>query len=111
MSEEIFSRILNNSATDAEKEDFYKSLEEDTVQRGIYCQYKNLYAVSGIRQDRFKDLQHDSFERFWEKTNPEKKFTIGKIWYRYAAVLVISLTIGYLASYYFIVMITRYLPG
>jgi ferric-dicitrate binding protein FerR (iron transport regulator) len=101
MSEEIFSRILNNSATEAEKEDFYKSLEEDPGQRDLYCQYKNLYTVAGIREDRFKDLQHDSFERFWEKANPSKKFTIGKTWYRYAAVLVLSLTIGYLIRYYF----------
>lgn len=101
ISEEIFSRILNNSATEAEKKDFYQSLEEDPGQRDVYCQYKNLYTVSGIREDRFKDLQRDSFERFWEKANPQKKYSIGKNWYRYAAVLVLSLTLGYLVSYHF----------
>jgi ferric-dicitrate binding protein FerR (iron transport regulator) len=100
ISEEIFSRILDNSATEAEKEGFYHSLEKDPGQRGLYCQYKNLYTVSGIREDKFKNLQRDSFERFWEKANPPKKYTIGKTWYRYAAVLVLSLTLGYLIRYY-----------
>ena len=101
MSEEIFNRILNNSATDAERGDFFKSLEKDPQQQDIYCQYKNLYAISGIREDRYKDIQHESFEKFWVAANPTKKYTIGKIWYRYAAILILSLTVGYLLRYYF----------
>jgi len=46
MSEEIFIRILNDLATEAEKSSFYRELEENSTLRELFFQYKNLYTVS-----------------------------------------------------------------
>ena len=46
MSEEIFIKILNNSASEAEKNNFYKSLQDDESLRQTFCQYKNIYTIS-----------------------------------------------------------------
>ena len=99
MSEEIFIKILNNSATEAEKSTFYKSLEGDSAQREIFYQYKNLYAVSNCISNKSIRLQRDSFERFWSLVKPVKSFRIVKMWYRYAAIFVIALSLGFAMQY------------
>ena len=99
MSDEIFIKILNNSATEAEKGSFYISLEEDTALCDRYYQYKNVYAVSNIDNPKNSEMQKESFERFWNRINPVEEFRLFKLWYRYAAVFVIALTLGSLFGY------------
>jgi len=86
MSEEIFSKVLNNSATEAEKSNFYKLLEEDNALREIFYQYKNLNTISILSVNKDIQLQHDSFERFWNRVKPIKGSRMVHLRYRYAAV-------------------------
>lgn len=99
MSEEILSKILNNSATEAEKSSFYKSLETDSDQREFYYQYKNLYAVSECIVNKRIHIQEKSFERFWSRVNPGKPYKMFEFWYRYAAVFIIALSLGFMVQY------------
>ena len=96
MLEEIFIKILDNSATEAEKISFYQWIEEDSAQREIFYTYKNLYAVSNCVATKHVELQKDSFEYFWNKVNPVKEFGIYKFWIRYAAVFVVALVMGFM---------------
>ena len=100
MSEEIFIKILDNTATEVEKSSFYQSLEEDGEKRELYYQYKNLYVISDSRIDKYEDIQKESFEHFWSRINPMKTFNIHQLWYRYAAVFVIALSLGLLIQYF-----------
>jgi len=99
MSEEIFSKILNNSATELEKSDFYKSLGEDNALREIFYQYKNLNTISNYNSNKNIQLQEDSFQRFWNRIKPAKAYRMADLWYRYAAVFIIALSLGYLMRY------------
>ncbi len=99
MSEEIFSKILNNSATESEKGDFFKSLEEDNALREVFYQYKNIYTVSNLNSNKNTQLQQDSFERFWNRVKPVKAQRMIGHYYRYAAVFILALSIGYLLRY------------
>ena len=60
MSDEIFIKILNNSASEVEKIDFYQSLEKDSALRESYSLYKNLFVVSTIGDFRYSDLHKTS---------------------------------------------------
>ncbi len=94
MPEEIFIKILNNSATETEKETFYKSLEENSELRELYYQYKNLYVASNCKDTNYIELQEESFKRFWNRVMPVKKYRLVEFWYYYAAVFVIALFMG-----------------
>ena len=99
MSEEIFIKIINGSATEAEKSSFYQLLEDDAVLREGYYQFKNLYAISHIDNPKLSNVQHDSFERFWKRVNPVKAFGIVRFWLRYAAIFIVALALGFLIQY------------
>jgi len=99
MSEETFRKILNNSATEEEKGDFYKLLEEDNALREIFYQYKNLNTISILNSDNDIQIQQDSFERFWNRVKPIKAKRMVHLWYRYAAVFVLALSLGFLLQY------------
>ena len=99
MTEEIFIKILNDTATTAEKSSFYQAMEADSAQREIFLSYKNLYTLSTIYNSKQIDLQKDSFDKFWCKSNPAKGFGIFEFWYRYAAVFVVALILGFLMQY------------
>ena len=99
MSDEIFIKILTDSASEAERSSFYLSLEEDSSLSDKYYQFKNIYAVSGIDNPKNSNQQKESFERFWNRINPVEEFRIFKLWHRYAAVFVIALTLGSLFGY------------
>jgi ferric-dicitrate binding protein FerR (iron transport regulator) len=99
MTEEIFIKILKGTATGAEKKDFYQAMEEDSAQREIFLSCKNLYAVSNIDQAKHSDIQKDSFNKFWEKANPSKGLRLFEFWYRYAAVFVVALLMGFMIQY------------
>ena len=99
MLEEIFIKILNNSATEAEKKFFYELIEQDNDQREIFYQYKNLYITSESKKNKHIHLQKESFERFWNRVNPIKVLRIDKLWYRYAAIFIMALSLGLLVQY------------
>ena len=99
MTEEFFIKILNGTATEAEKSSFHQVMEEDSAQREIFLSYKNLYTVSNINTAKNPDIQKDSFDRFWGKANPDKGFRIFEFWYRYAAVFVVALLLGFMTQY------------
>jgi len=99
MSEEIFSKILNNSATELEKSDFYKLLEEDNALREVFYQYKNLNTISNFHSNKSIQLQKDSFKRFWNRIKPATAYRMADLWYRYAAVFIIALSLGFLMRY------------
>jgi ferric-dicitrate binding protein FerR (iron transport regulator) len=99
MSEEIFSKILNNSATEVEKGDFYKLLEEDNALREMFYKYKNLNTILLLSVNKDVILQHDSFERFWNRVKPVKVNRMVQVWYKYAAVFVLALSLGFLLQY------------
>lgn len=99
MSEEIFVKILSDSATEAEKSSFYQQLERDETMRETFLQYKKLYAVSGIHNIRSDQHSNEIFENLWNRMNPVRRLTIGDLWYRYAAIFVVALGLGFLAHY------------
>jgi ferric-dicitrate binding protein FerR (iron transport regulator) len=99
MTEEIFIKILKGTASEAEKKEFYQAMEEDRAQREIFLSYKNLYAVSNIDSAKQIDRQKDSFDKFWRKANLAKSFRIFEFWYRYAAVFVVALLMGFMIQY------------
>ena len=100
MSEEIFIKILNNSATEAEKGSFYESLEEDSDKRALFQQYKNLYFVSTFDSNEYINFQKNSFERFWNRIHPSKVYRMADLWYRYAAVFIVALSMGFLMQHF-----------
>ena len=100
MTEEIFIKILNNTATDAEKSSFYKSIEENADLRSMFQDYKNLYVISNYDSSKHIQLQKDSFVRFWRRVDPSKAYLMIDFWYRYAAVFVIALSLGFLIQYF-----------
>ncbi len=99
MSDEIFKKILDNKATQAEKFNFYQELEQDHAMRELFYSYKNLHTVSGLDVSRYSVEQKASFERFWSRVNPINALRLYKIWYRYAAVFIIALSLGYLMNH------------
>ena len=99
MTDEIFIKILNGTATEAEKINFYQAMEEDSAQREIFLSYKNLNSVLNIDSSQNTDLQKDSFIRFWNMANPAKAYGIFEFWYRYAAVFVVALLLGFMMQY------------
>lgn len=99
MSEEIFIKILNNSATEAEKSSFFKFLEENSNQRELFHQYKNLYAVSNCKSDPRNQVQSDRFERFWRRVRPVKQRQLLNLWLRYAAVVVVTFSLSFFLQY------------
>jgi len=99
MSEEIFNKILTDTATEKEKSDFYKSLEDDIELREVFYQYKNVYTVSNFNSSKYDHIQRDSLKRFWNRVKPVKAYNMAELWYRYAAVFIIALSLGFLLRY------------
>ncbi|HEY3390048.1 MAG TPA: FecR domain-containing protein [Prolixibacteraceae bacterium] len=99
MTEEIFIKILNNLATEAEKSSFYNLLEEDEALREIFYAYKNIYTASKLNSIKDIHPQNDSFQRFWNRIKPVKPQRMVGLWVRYAAVFVMALSMGFLLRY------------
>ena len=99
MSEEIFIRILNNSASETEKGSFYLEMEENNEMRELFFQYKNLYTISTCQDKDRISKSNDRFESIWNLVHPGKKFSIFNLWYRYAAIVVITLIISFMVQY------------
>lgn len=96
MDQEVFSRIINDTAGTDEKSDFYLKLNEDNKLREKYCHYKNIYVLSRFKHDTYNELSKVSFERFWKSCNPVKRQNLFTIWTKYAALFLLALTSGYI---------------
>lgn len=94
MIEDVFHKILSNTANEDEKISFFNSLENDAEKKEEFYNYKNLYFLSNLKPDIDQHHQHESFIRFWNTVQPEKSQKIFKLWMKYAAVFIIALVLG-----------------
>ena len=75
-------------------------LEENNTLREQFFQYKNLYTVSSYKEiDRIDNPGDDRFENIWNHLHPVKKLTFTNLWYRYAAIIVVTLVFSSLVQY------------
>ncbi|MFA5329338.1 MAG: FecR domain-containing protein [Prolixibacteraceae bacterium] len=99
MSEENFHKILSGTASEVEKKEFYTSIKNDPEKRDDFLYYKNLYSLSNYNRDEYQEKQQESFTKFWTKVQDNrKKINIYAIM-RYAAVIVLAASVGYLVNY------------
>lgn len=99
MPEEILIKILNNSATEAEKNQFFQELQTNDEMREAYYHYKKLYTVTGIDYQNQNNSSAQGFEKFWNRLNPEGKSFGFIAWFRYAAIILVSLSLGFMVQY------------
>ena len=99
MSEELFVKIINGSATTTEKNDFYQELEKNGELKEAFFQFKTIYAITASTRISSSDHSIASFERIWSHLNPEKRVSIQGLWYRYAALFILALGLGFLVQY------------
>ena len=97
MSEEIFHKIINNTASETEKLEFFQLLETNPEKRDEFYRFKNLYVVSSLNTDNYSKLADKNFNKFWSQVNTSKTLTIGS-WMRYAAIVVVASSLGFLAN-------------
>ncbi len=97
MSEEIFHKIINNTASETEKLEFFQLLETNLEKRDEFYRFKNLYVVSSLNPDNYSKLSDKNFNKFWSQVNSSKTLTIGS-WMRYAAIVVVASSLGFLAN-------------
>jgi len=97
MSEEIFHKIINNTASETEKLEFFQLLETNPEKRDEFHRFKNLYVVSSLNPDNYSKLADKNFNKFWSQINTSKTLTLGG-WMRYAAIVVVASSLGFLAN-------------
>ena len=97
MSEEIFHKIINNTASETEKLEFFQLLETNPEKRDEFYRFKNLYVVSSLNTDNYSKLADKNFNKFWSQVNTSKTLTLGS-WMRYAAIVVVASSLGFLAN-------------
>lgn len=97
MSEEIFIKILNDTASQNEKLEFFQSLENNPNEKEEFYRFKNLYVISSLNQDKYSKLTGKNFNKFWSKVNTSKNLTL-KLWMRYAAIVLVASSLGFLAN-------------
>jgi transmembrane sensor len=99
MSEDTFHKILNNTANEAEKLDFFSSLENDPEKREEFYRYKNLYVLSNLNPTNYRQRQHESFTKFWSRVQSAKPQGAINQWMHYAAIFVVASALGFMANY------------
>jgi ferric-dicitrate binding protein FerR (iron transport regulator) len=99
MTEDTFHKILSNTASEAEKSDFFTSLEQDPQKNRDYQHYKNLYVLSSLNPERYRIRQDKSFRKFWERTQSQRPQRLIQQWMRYAAIFIVALSLGFTADF------------
>jgi len=99
MSEEIFHKILNNTASEAEKLKFFHSIENDPEKKEEFYHYKNLHVLSNQNPDQYRKQQHESFSNFWDRVQSAKPQRLIGQWMRYAAIFILASVLGFMADY------------
>lgn len=99
MSEEIFHKILNNTADESEKQEFFRSIEIDPEKKEEYQHYKNLYILGNLNPDQYRKQQDESFSNFWNRVQSAKPQRFIGQWMRYAAIFILASVLGFMADY------------
>ncbi len=99
MSEETFHKILNNTASEAEKLEFFHSIESDPEKKEEFYHYKNLHVLSNQNPDQYRKQQHESFSNFWDRVQSAKPQRLIGQWMRYAAIFILASVLGFMAEY------------
>lgn len=99
MSDEYYHKILNNTASETEKKQFFAELENNPEERDEFYRYKNLYVLSSLNSERYRKQQNENFSRFWNKVQSRRSTKTIKLWMRYAAIFVVASFLGFLADY------------
>jgi len=101
MEKNLLARILTGEASSDEKEEFYRSIENNKEEEELFYEVKSLWLR--ISQSETIVDADSEFETLWKKINlPAKKttFSIGKRILQYAAAIVFILGIGGLSGYF-----------
>jgi len=98
MMTEIFNKIIVGTATEAEKESFFKMLATDPEKREEFYRYKNIYALSSINPENYRKQQQQSFTRFWDKVHPQNKLRTIKQILHYAAIITVATILGFMTN-------------
>ena len=101
MDQNLLIHILTGEANSAEKEEFYSKLAEDKHEEKLFYEIKSLWLRTSLPHTTV-NLETE-FENLWKKINPatkKKSFTPGQTILRYAAVIILLLSIGGLAGYF-----------
>lgn len=99
MSEILFQKILNNTASEAEKVDFFRTIENDPEKREEYLHYKNLAVLSNLNPEQYAKKKNENFSRFWNEVQPRRIQKMQTFWMRYAAIFILASVFGYFANY------------
>ncbi len=99
MTEDTFHKILNNTASEAEKSEFFASLENNPEKQSEFYHYKNLYVLSNLNPEKYRGQQNKSFIQFWERIQTQKPQRLIIQWMRYAAIFIVALTLGFMADF------------
>lgn len=100
MSEETFHKILNNTASEVEKLEFFRSIENDSEKKEEFYHYKNLHVLSNLNPDQYRKQQHENFSKFWNRVQPDRPQGLIAQWMRYAAIFILASVLGFIADYY-----------
>lgn len=100
MTEDTFHKILNNTASQAEKSEFFTSLENNPEKQSEFQHYKNLYALSNLNPEKYLVQKNKSFIQFWERIQTQKPQRMINQWMRYAAIFIVALSLGFMADYF-----------
>ena len=99
MTEDIFHKILSNTASQAEKSEFFTSLENNPEKQAEFQHYKNLYVLSNLNPEKYRGQQDKSFVHFWERIQSQKPQQFINQWMRYAAIFIVALSLGFMADF------------
>ncbi len=99
MSDETFHKILNNTASEAEKLEFFRSIENDSEKKEEFYHFKNLYVLSNLNDDKYRKQQHKSFSNFWDRVQSARPQRLINQWMRYAAIFILASFLGFMADY------------
>jgi len=99
MPEDIFIKIINDSASDAEKLCFYEELELNSDLREEYIHYKNLHTLASCSDPMKTNIVQPGFDNFWRQLHPSRTLPFREVWFRYAAIFVVALALGFEVHY------------
>jgi transmembrane sensor len=99
MSEETFHKILNNTASEVEKLEFFQLIENNPEKKEEFYHYKNLNVLSNLNADQYRKQQHESFSNFWNRVQSAKPQRLIGQWMRYAAIFILASVLGFMADY------------
>ncbi len=101
MDKSLWLHILNGEATSEEKEEFYHQLENNKNEEELFFEIKSLW-LKISRKDTSVDVNSD-FEDLWLKIKRKERkttWTVGKNIFRYAAVIILVLSLGGVSGYF-----------